>query len=543
MRNYRLYPSWLHSLFVIVLILGICFRFANLDSKVYWFDETYTSMRVAGYTEAEVIQQLSFNQEIGIRDLQKYQRISPEKDLTDTLRSLAVEDPQHPPLYYILNWFWARSFGNSVAMTRSLTALLSLLVFPCIYWLCLELFESALVGWIAMALIAVSPLHLALAQDAREYCLWTVTTLLSSAALLRAIRIKTHLSWGIYAVTVVVGLYTFLLSGLVILGHAIYTFATVGFRSSRTVVAYCLALLAGIFSFLPWMLVVVVGTNQIRMTTQWSTNKTSLLFLVKQQAAFLSWIFFDPGFRAGHRLEYLMIPSAIILPLLVGYAVYFLGRRAKKQSYFFILTLASTVTLPLLVPDLLLGGHRSGIRYLIPFYLCIHLTIAYLFARQISGISVKNWRQRQWQIVMIVLFLFGILSCVIYTQSETWRNKYLSYYDPQIARIINHAAYPLLISDARVADILPLSYLLDSKVRLRIKPQCYTSCLTARFATVKSSPLIKIPRGFSNIFVLRPSKDLLNKLKLEQSSKLEPAFNEPIGKGSLQTVLWELKKK
>lgn len=45
-----------------------------------------------------------------------------------------------------------------------------------------------------MALIAVSPFHVLYAQEAREYSLWTVTILLSSAALLRAMRVKTKLS-------------------------------------------------------------------------------------------------------------------------------------------------------------------------------------------------------------------------------------------------------------------------------------------------------------------------------------------------------------
>jgi len=70
-------------------------------------------------------------------------------------------------------------FGSSVTVTRGLAALISLFVFPCIYWLCLKLFKS---GWMAMALVAVLPIHVVYAQEAREYSLWPAAILLSSVS-------------------------------------------------------------------------------------------------------------------------------------------------------------------------------------------------------------------------------------------------------------------------------------------------------------------------------------------------------------------------
>ena len=45
---------WWRSLVIIILILGIIFRFVNLDKKVYWHDEVYTSFRAAGFTGQEI---------------------------------------------------------------------------------------------------------------------------------------------------------------------------------------------------------------------------------------------------------------------------------------------------------------------------------------------------------------------------------------------------------------------------------------------------------------------------------------------------------
>ena len=222
--------NWLGFLIIAVLVIGIFFRFVNLDRKFYWIDETYTSLRVSGYTEAQIIKKISYKQIVLPSDLQKYQQINSEHNLTHTLHSLVTEDPQHPPMYYILARWWAQWFGSSVTAMRSLAAVISLLVFPAIYWLAWELFESSTVAWMAIAIFAISPYHILFAQEARQYSLWTLTTILSSAALLRATRATdenqnpTRLvyHWTIYALMTAMGLSTHLLFVCVAAAHAIY---------------------------------------------------------------------------------------------------------------------------------------------------------------------------------------------------------------------------------------------------------------------------------------------------------------------------------
>lgn len=227
-QNWGLSITRIRFLLIVLLVLGVFFRLVNLDRKVYWHDEAYTSLRIAGYTAEKVNQNLFNGQVIGIEDLQKYQRPNPEKGLVDTINTLVIDDAQHPPLYYIVVRLWVQWFGNSVAVTRSLSALISLLVFPLVYYLCLELFESSLVGWVAIALIAVSPFHVLYAQEAREYSLWTVTILLSSWLLLRASRLTSQgreniwQDWGLYAIAFVLSLYTFSLSVLIGIGRALH---------------------------------------------------------------------------------------------------------------------------------------------------------------------------------------------------------------------------------------------------------------------------------------------------------------------------------
>ncbi len=537
-HTWALPPAWLRFLVIVLLVLGVFFRFVNLDRKVYWFDEAFTSLRVSGYTEKEASQQVCNGQEIGVEDLQKYQHLTPKKNLTDTIKSLIIEDPQHPPLYYVIARLWVQIFGSSVAVTRSVSSLISLLVFPCIYWLCLELFHLSLVGWVAMALLAVSPFHVLYAQEARQYCLWGITILLSSATLLRAMRLNTKLSWGMYAATMVLSLYTFLFSGLVVIAHGIYVVAIEGFRISKKVVAYLLASCVGLVAFAPWLTVIMTHSDQLNKATAWtSETKISALSLITNWAINLSYFFFDFGYdlssdNNGLKLQFiakLLIPFILIL---VGYSIYFLCLKAPKQGRLFVLTLLGVTTLPLAIPDLILGGSRTlTSRYLIPAYLAIQVAVAYFLTIHITATSMKIWQQKFWQVVMVALVSVGILSCAISSQAESWWLKTLNIYTPQVVRIINQATNPLLISSCQgtwpLGDELSLSHLLAPKVRLQL---------------VKEPNIPQISNNFSDVFLYNPShnsslKAFLYKLEKQQKYKIEKdVYQDKLG-------LWKLVKK
>lgn len=526
-HSWALPPVWIRFLVIVLLLLGIFFRFVNLDRKVYWFDETFTSLRISGYTEAEVVNQVCNGKQIGIEDLQKYQRLAPDKTLTDTIKSLATEDSQHPPLYYVMTRFWVQWFGNSVAVTRSLSALISLLVFPCIYWLCLELFNSSLVGWVAIGLIAVSPFHILYAQEAREYSLWTVTILLSSAALLRAIRLNTKFSWGMYAVTMMLGLYSFLFSGLVAIGHGIYVVVTESFQFSKTVTNYLLASLLTFLVFTPWLLVVITQSSQVSQTTAWTSYQMSRLNLVKTWWVNLGYFFFDFSLYINNYpwVRYLSMCLRTFILILVGYSIYFLCRNTSKQVWLFVLTLIGTTGLALIIPDLILEGQRSKTsRYLLPCYLGIQLAFAYLISNKITFISIKGWSVKVWRVITITLITLGVLSCALGSQAETSWHKDLNYYTPQVVHIINKYQRPFLISFCQkvwaLGDEMPLSYLLAPKVQLQL---------------VQEPNMPKIPDNFSDVFLLDPPLAVQSSLEREHHYKIKPVDNENL-------KLWKIEK-
>jgi uncharacterized membrane protein len=507
--------------FLIVLtLLGICLRFYNLEHKIFWGDEVFTAMRASGYTATEVVEQTYRGRVFSLAELHRYQSPS-TRTLRDTLNALEGS-PEHSPLYYLLARFWMQAWGNAPAIDisqaatarawvlRSLSAIVSLLVFPAIYWLCRELFDASLTGWIAVVIVAVSPFHVLYAQEARGYSLWTVTILLSSAALLRAMRRQTLADWVMYALTVALGLYVFLFSGLVTIAHALYVAALSGNRWRKSIAAYLAAAIGGVLLFSPWINVILTRLPQLRSNV--AHLEQTQPALVPLWLLNLSRIFFD--FNHGPS----WINPLIYLTLLLSvYAIYWICRHTPRRVWLFILTLIGVTGLALMLSDLLLGGQRSGIaRYPIPCYLGIQLSVAALFAAHINSNTAIRQRWRQG---LIGLCVVGILSCAFSSQTELWWNKgmFKSRYNPEVAELINRSVdtaspddRPLVVSDSSIERVLSLSYLL--------KP-------TVQFLLVEKPDVPRISDGFTPVFLYQPSDSLRGKLERRQNYQFVSHFD------------------
>lgn len=507
-----------------LLVVGLFFRFYNLDKKVYWNDEVWTSLRLSGHHATEMTEQVFDGRELTIRDLQRYQRISSDRSWLRTIMSLAADDPKQAPLYYALLRLWAGVFGDSIRAIRSLSALLSLLVFPGLYWLCRELFQAPRTAWVAVALMAVSPFHVLYAQEARPYSLWTATVLLASAALLWALRRRTWWSWGLYAATVTLGFYSHTLFGLIVLAHGAYvagvSLTAINLEAGlpKVLIAYLFATLAALIAFAPWGLIIAAKLGYLFEHTSWITTRVGVFPLFGRWAVGLSAVFLDVSYDFGHPLKHL--PRLPVL-ILAFYAAYFLYRRSAKQVWLLPLTLVGTPALTLMLPDLVLGGRSiSSPRFLIPCYLGVQLATAYLLAAQ--TVSAPWARRKAWQAVLVALIVCGIVSCAISSRADTWWTKSLiSMYHPQAARIINEAPRPLLVSDSSGSNprnVVSLSYLLDPKVRLRL---------------VTDEKDLQVPDHFSDVFLFMPSP-LLQKFVKKEGYRIE-VVDTPSG-------LWRLVK-
>jgi uncharacterized membrane protein len=335
--------------------------------------------------------------------------------------------------------------------------------------------------------------------------------------LLRALRLESkrqipdfNVTWGIYTLALALSLYTSLLSGFVAVAHGIYVMTMTRFRWTKTAKNYTTASLFGFLAFTPWILVILTNLLQFHRGIAETTDKLSPFTLIQSWLLKLSHMFFDFNFGLENPFSYSI---SYIFLIIVGYSIYFLFRTTHPKIWLFIVLLIAVPALPLMLPDLFFGGTRTAAyEYLIPSFLGIQLAVAYFFAYQLyDGILALR---RIWQIIFVVVLVCGMLSCAVSSQAETWLSKGISSGNPQIAKIINQASRPLLMTDSlgmTPGNVFSLSYLVEPKVR---------------FLLMKGKNIPKIPKGFTDVFLLNPSRTLRQVIEKKYHSKINRVYSE-----------------
>jgi uncharacterized membrane protein len=583
----RVMPLWLKYGAIGLIGLGVVLRFYNLDRKVYWIDETNSSLRTLGYTKTELIEAVFTGEPVQTAELRRFQELSPEKGWGDTWQAL-TGTAEHTPLYFLLARAWIGLVGHSVASMRALTALLSVLVFPALYWLCRELFnpswllasplKSAIggrlqaiapvqilpkipnlnssnfknskqqpsdsspsthppssqspplmgdlgsqpdlgdqpdlgsqIGWVAMALFAITPVHLLYAQEARPYSLLSLMIVLSSALLLRAVRIPSRLTWGLYGLAVVAGLYTQLLFGLVVLAHAVYLLLTK--QVSR---AYFWAAGLGCLALLPWLIILVNNWQKVQQSTVSLNDGHSWSYIFDRWCLNLNLAFLSRELGAAN----------ILLVIATLVALYLFCRVAPSRSWLFVVLLVGVPFAVLALPDLLVGGRRSlRIRYLFPCFFGFQLALAYGFVT--CRVWARPWPRRLWQGLILVLVMAGLVAAAVSAEATVWWNKSIprSSYYPPVAAMINQSPQPLVISDGPVTDTLAFSAWLRPDVTLQL-PQ---------------DRKFKVAPGYEPIYLLSPSKQMQNIMR-RRGYALSPVYEDRADPTEIETRLWLAQK-
>jgi len=494
-----------YRFFLLFLGFGMIIRCLNLDLTIYWHDEVFTSLRSAGYTGEQVINQLFTGEIITASDLLQYQKLNSDTSFQQTLEALQTH-PEHPPLYYIFVRFWLDQFGSSVATVRSLSVIFSFLTFPALYAFSYRLFSSHFVGIMAVLLLTVSPFHLLYAQEARPYSFWTLTTLLWMWSFWEAIRNQQWRYWLIYGTITVLNFYTSLLSFLVAFTQGIYLIFQEKRLYSRTIRNYFLVMFSSAIAFSPWLLTIINNYSQLRSKTAWTAEDAPYSFLVKIWGLHFSSLLIDLGFSINHPYSYLIPPLILIL---IAYGFWFLKQTSTRSRFLFLLCLFIIPSLFLMLPDLILGGQRSvHTRYFIPSLIAAQVTIAYVFSQKL--------KQRVWQVLLVIILSVGLISCWKISQAEVWWNKGISYTNPQAAKVINQKSEVLVISDAigtNLGNVISLAYL--------VKPN-------TKFKLVTQAEELNDILAFDSVFLFYPSSDLKKAILDRYPVKIEEIPDVPL---------------
>ncbi|MBF2013989.1 MAG: glycosyltransferase family 39 protein [Rivularia sp. T60_A2020_040] len=179
----------IHILLLLIwLIIGYGLRFSSLASLPPWTDEFATIVFSLGNSFKTVPLNQVINSDILLQPLIP----TPEAAISDVIQRLFKEST-HPPLYFILTHLWMKLFANSgeiasVWVARSLSAFFGVLSIPAMFGFGYLAFRSKLVAHIAAGIIAVSPLMIFLAREARHYTLIMLLVIASLSCFLKAIE-------------------------------------------------------------------------------------------------------------------------------------------------------------------------------------------------------------------------------------------------------------------------------------------------------------------------------------------------------------------
>ena len=458
---------WFRILLITAFGLGIFFRLAGLGNKMYSHDEALASLYATGYTVNEVVTNVWDGKDTSLKDIQKYIKPSEDKDSSDTLSFLALNSPHQAPLFYMLAHHWMRLVGYTPAAMRGLASVFGLLSIPAFYWFSEELFCSSLIALLSTAFFALSPFHILFAQDARPYSLWTLATLLSSAALLQAMRKNNTMTWLIYSGCLILGMYSHQLFGLVILVHACFFTGIYFIHHKGGYTSFLSACLIAFLAYTPWLSFIITRWRLVEAQVDILEMQTSWPRSIQLWTLNFSSPLIDLDFSAGNQIPYLLRGLMLIF---MATALLFFVRHGSQQQKIFILLIYTITAGALFVPDLLFGGTRSITgRYFVPSSIATILVIAFFLTTKLDQAGATT--KLQWKLLVSLLMTVSTLSDVNSLLTESWWNKELGRIRLEFIQEIDKDRTLLIVNNiypTNLGDVLSLSHEIDSDVHFRL---------------------------------------------------------------------------
>lgn len=510
-----------------LVLLGVALRLYGLEQKIVWHDEVATRVLAAGATMAAQMQGLYHAQVLTAGQVLQYQQVQQGTSVLALIADLAQHDPQHPPLYYVLAKVWVDFLGDSVYALRTLSVLFSGLGLLAMYCFVRELAASRRTALIAMLLMGVSPLFILYGQEAREYALWTLTLLLSSAALLRALRVsravptlldqnklglvasrKDHVgesvrsvtvwalsdvqrAWLLYGCSLLVAVYTSLSTLSLILVQILYVAIFTRLQWSRTLYGFIMSLSAVGLLCLPWALNLLRNFEAFSASMAWSSviviPRTAVLRILSLNVTRNVFDFWPEVVQD----QWLPISASAACVTAIVVACVWVFRHTRRETRLYLLLLLVLPTSMLLLPDLLFGGIRSSnARYLMPVWLAVVavLAIALDQALTLAARALERERSSRGQgvfssrqgvvgilLCLAVLFLVALpmATNILHAQQQAPWTKSLSISLPEVAKIINQSTNPLMIGNQErhhPGNLFALANLLKPETKMQLLP-------------------------------------------------------------------------
>ncbi|MEM8821871.1 MAG: glycosyltransferase family 39 protein [Pseudomonadota bacterium] len=481
--------------------IGIVLRFAEIDRKIFWFNEVFTALRLS--CEFETRGQFPELMDAGpIRPstLRAYQVPDAEDGYLCIVRSLAAKDRLHPPLYYFAARGWVDLVGFSTEKLRILSAIFGVALIGAAGWLGREVFRDGRAGWAMAGLVAVSPIFIRYAQEARSYTLWLVFAVLAFVFFLRALRSDDWRNWSICLLFLVIAAWTHLLTLALLASFALFLILRDGPRVTRDAIRLAIVGGATLLLISPWLLQLA-------------------LHLARRGGAASHLTFgLEPGFLLnafGQNLGHVLLSwpaenslatavTLIFLAVLVGMALRRLWIGGQRTTLLLLVALALPCLAITVFADFTLSGQRSlRARYVFPLFIAMLLALAFLISRA----SAQGFKHRLLPLAILSLGAFSGVHAVL---SPTWWD--LSKVDRQLLAVLEDEPNTLIVTDVVYGVVAPLSHRLSEDTAFLM--------LSQPIAPAR-------PEGFARHLLYQPSPELYDAIARRIGHAPELVFETP----------------
>lgn len=508
-------------LYLLIVLIGVSFKFYRLDYKFFWYDEVCTIAHTSGNARFSIpvneIKNISYYRDqmhLNERDFTiggQYQRLSKMVNLN--------------PLHYGFLILWHRIIGDSPIHYRLFSVFVFLITLPLLFMLTRKLFQSNLAGWIAISLFSVLPFIQYYAQEARYYMLWAFMLIALHQLLLLAAENNSLKWWIAYMVIGILSLYTSVLSGLVIIAHGVYIFF---FRkNARYHIGFASVII--LLGYLPWILLMINNRSQIVESLAWTTSYGA----PKIWQLFLAHVFATNGIISNlsdSGLLSMLVRNTlsidnwwiILLDLLVVIitvlAIVHLFRKASREIAFFLLSAYLAGFIFIFISDIARGSHTSFIlRYNMIQIISLLLIIVFYLYRKISESKIL------FTGIYIGLVVIGIISLISFTKKRCFINTSIMCRTEIFeAQLFSNAENPLVITDYNFFFNLGVGDFMT------IINECESDSIDILYASPDIENVEKMisEKEYSDIYIVHASDALTENLKSQFEGRMDSILYE-----------------
>jgi len=318
----------------------------------------------------------------------------------------------HPPLYYWILKAWTSLFGTTELGFRSLSLVFALVAIVFGFLLVRRLFGRK-AAWIAVLLLAFSPMLVRYGQEARMYTMAAAIGIAATYVLSIAVESKKRRPWVIYGILVGLGMLTHYFMALVWLAHWVWRFIVTrqqglrgkdlrkAFFTKNWIIAHSIAI--GLFIW--WLPFMAIQLTTIQASGFWigSVSVDTLPGYVTNVLFYL---------EHGKATGWYGAAAVVVVLLLVVFGIKLYRNLNKKQQkyYLLLLTLAVVPVLILFIASLPPLKSSFVERYVMSAIIGFSLVAGVIIALGMAHL------RKIWQVLAVVL----VVSCMIVGVSNVY---------------------------------------------------------------------------------------------------------------------------